>query len=130
MKITVTTADGGVYPLNVSGELPVEDLKALLTVETGMDTQEMILLHNMAPLTREKDSLSGCGVQEGDILVVTEINRALPPASPQQPQTQSQTSSQTGSFSTGIDWSAIQVPTTGTYTCILSTCNVFLYYSC
>ena len=139
MKITVTQEEGGVYPLDVSEELTLQDLKALLEMETGIEASEMLLIHNMAPMTEEFKMLADYDVQEGDIIMVTQHTGAVslsnPPTpgspsdyslpsgnQPQADQLQSHPLPQASGVSasgrgTGdapaaptIDWSAIQLP--------------------
>jgi DNA damage-inducible protein 1 len=93
MQITVTTADGDVYPLDISEDLPLEGLKALLSMEMEMDPKEMVLFHNMAPLSRDKDSLTSLGVRNGDMLMVMHTSVLS--------QLQAQSHSQTTGMGTG-----------------------------
>ena len=135
MKITVTQEEGGVYPLDVNGELTLQDLKALLEMETGIEASEMLLIHNMAPMTEELKMLADYDVQEGDIIMVTQHTGAVSlsnpptpgspsvvPDQPQSEQLQSHPLPQASGVSasgrgTGdapaaltIDWSAIHLP--------------------
>ena len=122
MHITITTPEGGVYPLDVSEELPVSDLKALLEAEVGIPVKDMMVVYNMAPLTQDKETLKSCGIQNEDILVVfksqasTHTRSTHTPVPVTQPGTQTQSSSQTFSTALGIglpniDWSSVQLPT-------------------
>ena len=135
MQITVTTADGSVLQLDVSDDLPLLGLKALLEVDTGISPDKMLLIHNMAPLLDDKKGLNECGVQDGDIIVVTEgnssaVNISSPPPLPsqaphqlpqqQQPHSQPSQRAQSQSASNPlsiasslplIDWSSVQIPT-------------------
>ena len=45
MQITVTTEDGKVFPLDISNELTLQDLQALLELETGIAQHELLLVH-------------------------------------------------------------------------------------
>lgn len=136
MQILVTTGDGGAIQLDVSDELPVMDLKALLEVDTGISPSQMILIHNMAPLLEEGKGLSECGVNDGDIIMVTRgdssaVNVSSPPpvsssrtvphplaAQPLAEQLLPHTLSGQGTHSQSsaapslpaIDWSSIVVP--------------------
>ena len=85
MKITVTQEEGGVYPLDVNGELTLQDLKALLEMETGVEASEMLLIHNMAPMTEELKMLADYDVQEGDIIMVTQQTGAVSLSNPPTP---------------------------------------------
>lgn len=122
MHLTITTPEGGVYPLDVSEELPVGDLKALLEAEVGIPVKDMMVVYNMAPLTQDKETLKSCGIQNEDIIVVfksqasTRTRSAHTPVPVTQPGTQTQSSSQTFNTALGIglpniDWSSVQLPT-------------------
>ena len=77
MQITVTTEKGDVLPLEVSGELSPADLKALLAGEVGINTEDMLLIHNMAPMTDDTKPLSAYDVQEGDIVMLTQLTGTI-----------------------------------------------------
>ncbi len=82
MQITVTTGSGGVFPLEVSGDLTVGDLKGLLEVETRTQPSEMLLIHNMAPMTDDQKTLSDYHVEADDIIVVTEFTGPVTTSDP------------------------------------------------
>lgn len=103
MQITVTTESGGVFPLEVSLELTLQDLKAILEIEAAMSASQMLLLHNMAPMTEESRSLGDYHVEEGDIIMLT-----TPPPSPQPQPPQPQTIPSENL--PAIDWGSIQIP--------------------
>ena len=121
--------------MEVSGELTLADLKALLEGEVGIAPEDMLLIHNMAPMTDETKPLSDYDVQEGDIVMLTQLTGTInmsdptplyqPPPSPSQPTptsggaAASQQAAASSSASTGlpqdpnlpsIDWGSIQVP--------------------
>lgn len=77
MQITVTTEKGDVLPLEVSGELTPADLKALLAGEVGISPEDMLLIHNMAPMTEDIKPLSAYDVQEGDIVMLTQLTGSI-----------------------------------------------------
>ena len=115
MQITVTTVEGELYPLDVSDDLPIEDLKALMAMEIGTDPSTVVLIHNMAPLTREKDSLTACGVKDGDIIVIsTEQSTDATRATSQSVQNTTSSDSTTGQLPR-IDWSSIRVEPSSIY---------------
>ncbi len=82
MLITVATESGGVFPLEVSGDLTLEDLKGLLEIETGVKITQMLLIHNMAPMTDDHKSLRDYGVQADDIIMVTEFTGPVTTSNP------------------------------------------------
>lgn len=73
MKVTLTSNTGGVFSLEVGAELTVRDLQALAEIETGIEQSEMLLVHNMAPLLDPLRMLGDCGLEEGDVIVVSRI---------------------------------------------------------
>ena len=77
MQITVTTEKGALLPLEVSGELSLADLKALLAGEVGIGPEDMLLIHNMAPMTEDTKPLSAYDVQEGDIVMLTQLTGTI-----------------------------------------------------
>ena len=134
MQITITTEAGGVYPLDVSGELTLRDLKALMEVETGLGAEQMLLIHNMSPMMEPEKMLESYGVQDDDIIMVTQNTGPVTTSNPfsmlqpgaarsQDPsQFHSSPPMQSGSLvqpqasggqsvsGTGMDWGAIQIP--------------------
>ena len=46
MQITVTTLSGDVFPLEVPEDLELENFKAFCEAESGIASQEMIILFN------------------------------------------------------------------------------------
>ena len=118
MQITVTASNGGVYPLDVSEDLQIMDLKALLEMETGIITEQMLLIFKMASLNDDQATLKECNIQEGDILVVTKVDEGDVDQRPHQPVV-----AQSGvapaapgtihaSTLPTIDWAAVNIPTT------------------
>ena len=128
MQITVTTEEGAVFPLDVSEDLSICDLKALLEAETGIDARNILLIHNMSPLVEDQKSLSSYRVASGDVIVASKFEGdvqmsspstggapfPLDPGIPGNPTASSRRggeSSGSGLPNLGIDWSSIQVPT-------------------
>ena len=71
MKITVTTDDGRIFPLDVSGDLSLSDLKASLEVDIGLASATMVVVNNMNQCPNDNYSLTDCGIKEGDIVLIT-----------------------------------------------------------
>ncbi len=109
MKVTLITESRGVFPLEISLELTVGDLKALVEMEveglTRPDTMQ--LLHNMQPMRDLNKTIAEYGIQENDIIMILEQEeeRAQPPA---QPTRQSQ-----GQGIPTIDWGSVSLPGAG-----------------
>ncbi|CAA7407165.1 unnamed protein product [Spirodela intermedia] len=72
MKITVMTPDEQFITLDVDADESVENVKALLEVETGVSTQQQ-QLHFSGKEMRNSDSLSTIGVKEGDLLMMLSL---------------------------------------------------------
>lgn len=142
MQITVTTEDGALFQLDVSEDLSVCDLKALLEAETGIEAKNILLIHNMAPLVDEQKSLSSYYVASGDIIVASRFEGDVQVSSPEgegallppdlavpsggnrtaSPGQEDGTSGGHQLPNLGIDWSSILVPplatpSSGKYSC-------------
>ena len=94
MQLTFTFANEDVISLDVSDELTVADLKALLELESSISSSDMVLLHNMTPITDAKKTIKDLGIRGNDVIQVTARN--LSQASEQQVPK--------------FNWSQIQVP--------------------
>ncbi|KAK7289664.1 hypothetical protein RIF29_03480 [Crotalaria pallida] len=70
MKITVMTADEQIITLDVDPHESVENVKALLEVETSVPLQQQQLLYNGNEV-RNSDKLSALGVKDDDLLMLT-----------------------------------------------------------
>ena len=127
MQITVTTEEGAVFPLDVSEDLSICDLKALLEAETGIDARNILLIHNMSPLVEDQKSLSSYRVASGDIIVASkfegDVQLSSPvtggapvpldpgiPGNPNAPPRRGDGSGGSQLPNLGIDWSSIQIP--------------------
>ena len=125
MHVTITTEDGlgGVFSLEVSLELTVHDLKAILEIEAAANLGEMILLHHMEPMSDGGRSLGSYGVQDNDIIVLANSS-SIQPASSDNPGGSASSGGSQSDFSgttspptqapqaslPNIDWGAIRVP--------------------
>ncbi|XP_078438033.1 ubiquitin family protein [Wolffia australiana] len=78
MKITVMTSDEHFITLDVDADEVVENVKALLEVETGVPTHQQVL-HFSGKEMRNSDSLSRIGVKEGDLLTMRPLNASRLP---------------------------------------------------
>lgn len=107
MQITVTTEDGGVFPLEVSLELVLEDLKAILEIEVERKAEEMVLLHSMEPMQEGRRTLGEYNVEDGDVIMLT-----YPYIPPAMEPLQSAPAAAVAPQATlpDIDWGAISVP--------------------
>ncbi|KAK9049202.1 hypothetical protein SSX86_030823, partial [Deinandra increscens subsp. villosa] len=69
MKITVMTADEQILTLEVDRDESVENLKALLEIESQVPLQQQQLLYNGKEM-RNAETLSGLGVTDGDLVMM------------------------------------------------------------
>ncbi|KAM0063698.1 putative Ubiquitin-like domain, UBA-like superfamily, Ubiquitin-associated domain-containing protein [Helianthus debilis subsp. tardiflorus] len=69
MKITVMTADEQIVTLEVDRDESVENLKALLEIESQVPLQQQQLLYNGKEM-RNAETLSGLGVADGDLVMM------------------------------------------------------------
>lgn len=69
MKLTVMTADEQIVTLDVDRHESVENLKALLEVETSVPLQQQQLLFNGKEM-RNTEKLSAIGVSDGDLVMM------------------------------------------------------------
>lgn len=69
MKITVMTADEQILTLDVDRDESVENLKALLEVETQIPIQQQQLLYNGREM-RNAEKLGALGVGDGDLVMM------------------------------------------------------------
>nr|GEV67059.1 DNA damage-inducible protein 1 [Tanacetum cinerariifolium] len=82
MKITVMTADEQILTLEVDPNESVENLKALLEIESRVPLQQQQLLYNGKEM-RNNETLSGLGVADGDLVMMVSNASSAPPASSQ-----------------------------------------------
>lgn len=69
MRITVMTADEQIIGLDVDPDESVENVKALLEVESRVPLQQQQLLYNGKEM-RNHEKLSGLGVRDGDLIMM------------------------------------------------------------
>lgn len=79
MKVTATLEGDQIFTLDVSEDLELENFKALLEFECGIQSSQMMIFHNGLPLRDEKKTLNGYGIKDGDVLL---IQRVLPSTQP------------------------------------------------
>jgi len=78
MKITVMTADEQFITLDVDADESVENVKALLEVETSVSLQQQQLLFNGKEM-RNAERLRSVGVGDGDLVMMMRISQPQPP---------------------------------------------------
>mmetsp|Transcript_7792 Transcript_7792/g.14729 ORF Transcript_7792/g.14729 Transcript_7792/m.14729 type:complete len:413 (-) Transcript_7792:107-1345(-) len=70
MQITITTVDDRIVSLDLEESETIENLKAILEVETTMPIQQQRLLFNGKDLLNGADTLASAGVKNGDLLIL------------------------------------------------------------
>ncbi|XP_004500164.1 protein DNA-DAMAGE INDUCIBLE 1 [Cicer arietinum] len=80
MKITVMTSDEQILTLDVDPNESVENVKALLEVETSVPLQQQQILFNGNEV-RNSQKLSALGVKDDDLLMMTVSGAGAAPAS-------------------------------------------------
>jgi DNA damage-inducible protein 1 len=73
MQILLTTLEGAIFPIEVSPELEVINLKALCEQETNIPLSEMSLSHNGKLLSQDSQTLGGYSIKENDIIMVQKL---------------------------------------------------------
>lgn len=70
MKILLTTLDGSLYPVEVSSDLEIINLKALCEQETGISANRMSLTYNGQTMNDDNKNLASYSISENDIIMV------------------------------------------------------------
>lgn len=70
MKITVTTVTDYVFELDVHEELELENFKAFCEVESGFPSTEIVIIFKGQPLLDDKKSLKDHGIGDGDVVLL------------------------------------------------------------
>ncbi|CAK9148902.1 unnamed protein product [Ilex paraguariensis] len=73
MRITVMTPDEQIINIDIDRDESVENLKALLEVETQVELQKQQLLYNGKEM-RNTERLSALGVNEGDLVMMVSLS--------------------------------------------------------
>lgn len=88
MKVTITTLADLIFVLDVDQDLELENFKAFCQVETGFNSNEIIIVFNGLPLTDDKKSLKDHGIRDNDCVVLQHMAALRqPPQQQQNPQT-------------------------------------------
>ncbi|KAL8601882.1 hypothetical protein ACOMHN_020617 [Nucella lapillus] len=73
MRLTVTTLSDQIFTLEVGDDLDLASFKGLCELEVGMPAHQMAILWNGRPLHDDKLSLKQYGINNGDILLLQQI---------------------------------------------------------
>ena len=85
MKITLASSTGEIYPLEIGADLPVRDLLAFAERETGIPQGEILLVRNTSPMMDVVRTLGECGVEEGDVIMVSRVEGGVTTDDPAAP---------------------------------------------
>lgn len=120
MKVTFTTDETVIISLDVSLELTLGDLKAILEIEVDRRPEEMVLLHNLQPMEDEGKTLGGYNVADGDVIQLTfpyippspndPLPVTQPPVAPSFMPQSLPPAALPQAVLPNIDWSSIRVP--------------------
>ncbi|CAB3382396.1 Hypothetical predicted protein [Cloeon dipterum] len=107
MNITVATVTDQVFPLNVSEDLELENLKAFCEVESGVPANQIQLTFNGQPLNDDKKTLKEYGIKDGDMLFMQQgpVQQGFLPS-----QAPPMAGGAVGAGLPSFDFSNIQVP--------------------
>jgi len=100
MKVTATLEGDQIFTLDVSEDLELENFKALLEFECGVQSSQIVIFHNGVPLGDDKKTLNGYGIKDGDVLLIQRALRST------QPPVQLRGTAPTGS----LNWGNVQIP--------------------
>ncbi|KAI9492203.1 hypothetical protein BDB00DRAFT_829660 [Zychaea mexicana] len=70
MRIVVTTETDDLYNLEIDSQMAIEDLKALLETESGLEPRQQELIHNGRNLDQAKKLLEEYGVAQDDLILL------------------------------------------------------------
>ncbi|GAA5854450.1 hypothetical protein JCM9279_006608 [Rhodotorula babjevae] len=73
--ITVATEEGDSFPVDVSLDISLEDLCALLEADSNIPATDQLIFFNGRQLTGLKDSLESCGVKADDLLLLRQKSK-------------------------------------------------------
>ena len=74
--ITVITEDDRTFPIDVDASIELENLKALLEVDSNIPADQQQLLYGGKPLNDVKATLASCGVNNDDLLILKDRRHA------------------------------------------------------
>lgn len=93
MKLVITTIEGNIFPIEISPDIELINLKALCEQETQIEVGKMSVLHEGKLLSDDSKSVSSYNIKEDDVLMIQQKQQ------------------QTGNLPM-IDFSSISVPST------------------
>ncbi|CAG0899474.1 unnamed protein product, partial [Cyprideis torosa] len=73
MRLTVTTLRDDVLNLEVTEDMDIQSLLALISSETDIPSTHILLFHNAIPLLNHSNTLRQAGVKHGDVIVMQRV---------------------------------------------------------
>lgn len=73
MQLTVTTLSDEIFTLDVGEDLDLASFKGLCELEVGVPAQQIAILWNGRPLQNDKLTLKEYGINNGDMLLLQQI---------------------------------------------------------
>ena len=73
MQLTVTTLSDEIFTLDVGEDLDLASFKGLCELEVGVPAQQIAILWNGRPLQNDKLTLKDYGINNGDMLLLQQI---------------------------------------------------------
>jgi len=73
MKIILTTLEGNIFPVEVSPDLEIINLKALCEQEINIPANKISLTFNGRPLSEDSKTLANYSINENDIIMVQQV---------------------------------------------------------
>ena len=70
MKVTTTLEGDQIFTMEVREDLELENFKALLEIESGVSSSQIVIFHDGVPLRDDKKTLNDYGIKEGDVLLM------------------------------------------------------------
>lgn len=85
MKLTISNSNNGdILAIDFPSSLTIEDLKAYLEVETNIPPSSQTLIHNSKALVDSKKTLEESGIQDDDLIALSQRSQSSQTPMPQQ----------------------------------------------
>ncbi|WFD40644.1 DNA damage-inducible protein 1 [Malassezia japonica] len=83
--LTVVDAAQNTYPVDADVSLEIENLKAILEADVGVPAEHQVLQFQSKVLADDKQSLASYGVQDGDLLTLSDKRKSSAPSTSANP---------------------------------------------
>ncbi len=82
MQLTIVTTNDEIFNIEVSDDIELENVKALISYERGVPANEIQLVWDGQPLADAKKQMMAYGIGNGDILLLERIQSQEPEPAP------------------------------------------------